>query len=176
MSTDTTDDDFDELRGPDEWREGDEVTCVHSGTTVAWGAPLMGSSHHVLARGQVLVVDAGTLEHRADLLSLIADEQRQVERWGQVRLVRGAVEIEPWDAVGDAIWILERDRAREIANQQIDPRDRLRMHAEIKARFGAAPTPRSTNQYRDIAAERRLADDRYARSQQPREVNVSRAD
>jgi hypothetical protein len=175
MSIDTTDDqDIDVLEdGP--WAEGDEVTCMHSGTTIGWGEPLMGASR-VLARGQVLTVDRHTLEHRADLLALIDNPDRQVERWGQVRLVRGRVAVEPWENPGDAVWLIERDRARQIAAAQIDPLDRLRMQEEIKRRFRAAPAPRTTNQHRDIAAERRAADDAYARAQQGRHVMHSMAD
>lgn len=166
--------DIDILRESGEWREGDVVSCLRGGTTVAWGAPIMGAAS-VLSRGQRLVVDRDTLEHRRDLLALIDDHDRQVARWGEVRLVRGAVDVEPWAERGDALWIVHRDAARQIAAATVDPVERQKRYADIQQRFGSAPTPKAT-QYTDLTQQRREADDAYARSQQPRHIVRSMAD
>lgn len=177
----TTDlDDFDDLLADDTpaqgsaWAVGEIITTLVSGSTQNFGKPLVDLSR-TYTRGDVIEVTAATLEHRADVLALVDDPSEQIRRWGEQRWHRGTLDVERWTEKGDAYWILERDAARAVAADTIDPVERAERYKAISERFGAAPQAK-TAQYRDRAAERRQAEDLHRRAQQPRAVYRSTAD
>ncbi|MFJ4161299.1 hypothetical protein [Microbacterium testaceum] len=156
------------------WEVGETVTIMIAGTTAAFGVPLLDLSK-TFRRGDQVTITQATLDHRRELLDLIDNPDEQLRRWGEQRFVRGAVDLERWHERGDAEWILARDAARAVAADTIDPVERAHRYAAISERFGAAPQAKTT-QYRDRAAERRLAEDLHRRAQQPRAVHRSTAD
>lgn len=182
MTTPTDDDldGFEDLLSDDTpeqgspWAQGEVITTLVSGSTQNWGAPFLDLSR-VYTRGDKIEVTAATLEHRADLLALVDDPTEQIRKWGEQRWHRGHLDVERWTERGDAYWIIARDEARAVARGTIDPVERAERYAVISERFGSAPQA-STPQYRDWAAERRLAEDLHRRAQQPRAVHRSTAD
>ncbi|HAN25222.1 MAG: hypothetical protein CMH36_06405 [Microbacterium sp.] len=166
------DDDMD-LLAPGPWTTDDTVTVLVGGATANFGTPGFGAT--VYRRGDVIRVTPATLEAQSALLALVGDVDAQLRRWGVQKFARGTVDLERWSEKGSAEWIIARDAARQVAAATVDPVERAQRYADIQQRFGSAPAPKAT-QYRDLAAERRAADDEHARSQRPRGVILSKAD
>lgn len=115
-----------------ELQPGDVYTCLHAG--LIWAGSVRG-------RGERITV---TRDDSPDRLALILDGDAQVRRWGSVRLVPGAVTVDPWTTVGDPTWAEERETARKAAWAEPDPVRRGAALAAVEARFGpAAPTSRT---------------------------------
>lgn len=175
MTTDTTDYDFDLLIDtPDAWAPGDLITVLVGGATANFGVP--GSGARTFARGDRIVVSRDTLRHQGALLDLVEDPAAQLRRWGQQRFQRGALDIERWAERGDATWILERDKARALANAQIDPTERAAAQREVQRRFGPGLPTSTSTEIRDVGQQRRIADDAAARAQQPAHRIMSTAE
>ncbi|MBB2974471.1 hypothetical protein FHX49_000012 [Microbacterium endophyticum] len=152
-----------------EWRVGEEVTILVSGTTLALGIPGFGGE--VYGRGAVVRVTIDTLTYRQDELEWIGNPDQQLRKWGVQRVARGRIELDPWDKKGDPIWEIHREQARQLAHSQADPRERARALAEVQRKFGSMPTSVSTDILPGQSSEaRKLAEDDFARSQRPRAV------
>jgi len=178
MSDDIYDDDlYDDLAtdatptGP--WTAGEKITVLCGGMSINIGIPMVTPSY-VYKRADVLTVTDDTIQYQSWLLDLAADEDEQVRRWGEVRLLRGAHEVTPWLKIGDPVWTVLHDDARRIALAHVDPADRQKAMEAVREKFGVQPqTPSSSFQYADLAQQRRLADDAAARKAQGRHTYAS---
>jgi hypothetical protein len=171
----TTDDDFDELRAPDEWRDGDCITVIHAGATANFGEP--GSGGITYRRGDIVRVNSGTLTHQQRLLALVEDVDEQIRRWGRQWFARGAIQVERWTEPGDAEWQIARDAERAIANADPDPVQRARKLTELNARFGRVATSQSIDLPRGGLVSRQIAQDEFDRQQRgDRHVVLSRSE
>lgn len=169
----TPEEDFEILADDAEpWNVGDEVTVTHAGLSLPWGIPGFGNT--VCRRGDVLKVTQDTIKHRQDILRLIESPDAQIERFGEVRILRGRHDIPAWTKQGDAEWILARDRERYLANQIVDPNERAAALTAVNKKFGTVPTSTST-EIRNTSQQRRLADDAAARAQHGRHTIQSLA-
>lgn len=167
MNTDTDTDDLDiDVLAEDDsrpWAVGDEVTVLVAGISVPWGIPGFGNT--VCSRGDVLQVTSDTLRHRQDFLQLVADPEQQIEKWGEIRIVRGRHEIASWTEIGSGDWHRARNRERDRANMILDPAERAEAIRAINTKYGTQPTSTST-EMRNFSERRRLAEDAARRAQQ----------
>lgn len=179
MTTPTDDDldGFDDLTadatptGP--WSPGEKITVLCGGMSINTGIPMTTPSY-VYKRADVLTVTEDTIQYQGWLLDLAADQDEQVRRWGEVRLLRGAHEVTPWLKIGDPVWQVMHDDARRIALSHVDPEDRQRAMEQVREKFGVQPqTPSSSFQYADLAQQRRLAEDAAMRKAHGRHTYAS---
>ncbi|HBS08182.1 MAG TPA: hypothetical protein DEA69_05200 [Microbacterium sp.] len=156
------------------WHVGDEVTVTHAGLSLPWGIPGFGNT--VCRRGDVLKVTQDTIKHRQDILHLINSPDAQIERFGEIRILRGRHDIPAWTKQGDAEWILARNAARDLAHQIIDPTERAEALREVSRKFGPGPTTSTSTEIRNVSQQRRLADDAHNRALHGRYVIQSLAE
>ncbi|MEX8058484.1 hypothetical protein [Microbacterium sp. 16-032] len=178
MSDDNYDDDlYDDLAtdttptGP--WTPGEKVTVLCGGMSINTGIPIVTPSY-VYKRSDVFTVTADTITYQSWLLDLAADQDEQIRRWGEVRLLRGTHDVTPWLKVGDPVWQVMHDDARRIALAHVDPEDRQRAMEQVREKFGKQPqTPSISFEYTDLAQQRRLAEDAALRKAHGRHTYAS---
>lgn len=155
------------------WSPEEKITVLCGGMSINMGIPMVTPSY-VYKRADVLTVTADTIAHQGWLLDLAADQDEQIKRWGEVRLLRGAHEVTPWLKNGDAVWTVLHNDARAVALAHVDPADRQKAMEQVRERFGVQPqTPSSSFEYTDRAQQRRIAEDAALRKAHGRQTIAS---
>jgi hypothetical protein len=123
------------------------------GTTIhALGAIVFGNV--ALKRGDTLILTRQHIElslnvHGESFLSLLDDDDAQVEKWGEVKINLGAFPqgVSPFVA-GSADEDIERDRRQKIAWANTNEQERRAELRAIRDEFGSAKTSRTLHEYR----------------------------
>lgn len=122
---------------------GDMIHAARGGVTISVG----NGFGHVTTPGESICVTAAMIAASFDnfgqsWMSLIGDDDAQVERWGAVsfRLGRAPEGVQTWNARGDSDWVEQREAARREAWAQPTVEARNAAMAAMHARFGPAPT------------------------------------
>lgn len=153
---------------------GAQFHCLHSGApSISAGsfAPIQPR------RGQSIEITETMLAESQDRegvswLSIIADEQAQLRRWGVVYFAPGAApaDLAPWEH-GDAEWAEAREQARREAWAVTNGRERIAALKAVEDQFGPAPTTsRTTAMFTEHPTERaaREQQERFARGARDR--------
>jgi hypothetical protein len=129
---------------------GDQFHFLKSGVTFASSLNFAAASE-VSRRGQTVTVTDSLIEASLDRdgnswLSLLDDEDAQIEKWGEVRFALGpAVGIHEWTP-GSPEGRIERDRRHALAWATIDPVERAEALLAVKREFPPAMTSRTLSQ------------------------------
>lgn len=127
-------------------RPADTFHALKTGVTISVGNGFM-STAHITKAGENIIVTQNMIDASHDTfgnswMSLLGDDDAQIERWGEVRFRLGrAPEGTPtWGAVGDSDWREQREDARRAAWAEPHPERRAAALQAVHDRFGPAPT------------------------------------
>lgn len=125
---------------------GDKFHVLKTGINIHTGGNFLGCAHTSRA-GETVVVTAAMIDASRNAagwswMSIIGDDEAQIQKWGEVRFRPGPApaDIQTWNSWGDPDWVEQREAARRDAWAQPTQEARAAALAAVNARFGPPPT------------------------------------
>lgn len=148
-------------------KPGDQFHVLKTGVGIHTGGGFLASSH-ISTAGETITVTAAMIEANYSMsgwnwMSLIGDDDAQIQRWGEVRfgLGQAPVDAPTWNVRGDADWVEQRNAAKAEAWNMPTIQARAEALAAVEQRFGPAATTATYSKYVDPSIK--LAEEQRAR-------------